>query len=147
MGADPYREVFDPIRGNETRKGIEISPGQGLDQGQITQRQSPAVAGLTTRLGVRVPPPERLPKLYYFYILYAESLERYYTGISSGPEKRLHFHDISRKGWTRRGRPWKLVFTKSFPVKSAALRTERFVKAQKSVEFIQKVIYGEVTLD
>ena len=51
---------------------------------------------------------------YALYILYSQSLDIYYKGISHHPELRLKYHNSSSKGWTKRGRPWILVFCKYF---------------------------------
>ena len=79
----------------------------------------------------------------YLYILYSDKLEKYYTGISRDPEERLLYHNTSQKGWTKRGRPWKLIFTLEFSDRISAQRAERFVKSQKSKGFIKKLISGE----
>ena len=68
----------------------------------------------------KIPPPELLSKpqetlfeafylltmkRYFLYILFSEKIDQYYIGISQDPHTRLHFHNTSNKGWTRRGRP------------------------------------------
>ncbi len=80
---------------------------------------------------------------YYLYILYSQRLDRYYIGISHDPEMRLHYHNSFPRGWTGRGRPWILAFSKKFPDKQTAHRWELFVKKQKSRELLQKIISGE----
>ncbi|GBE26198.1 GIY-YIG nuclease superfamily protein [bacterium BMS3Bbin03] len=82
-------------------------------------------------------------KSYYLYILFSEKLSRYYIGISYDPELRLHFHNTSHKGWTRRGRPWHLVFKKDFSDRKEAQYWEDWLKRQKSHSVIEKVIQGE----
>ncbi|MFC1619844.1 GIY-YIG nuclease family protein [Candidatus Neomarinimicrobiota bacterium] len=84
---------------------------------------------------------------YYLYILYSDSLRRYYTGVSHDPELRLKYHNSNPKGWTRRGRPWRLVFTKAYHDRTSSMKAERFVKGQKSQVFIEKLVSGEYTLD
>ena len=80
---------------------------------------------------------------YFLYILYSESIDRYYTGISHDPEMRLHYHNNSDKGWTHRGRPWKLVFTNEFENKSDALKWERKLKRIKKRFIIELIVKGE----
>ncbi len=84
---------------------------------------------------------------YSLYILYSEKIDQYYVGISQEPATRLHAHNTAPTGWTQRGRPWKLVFQQSLGPKREALRVERFVKAQKSKQFIERILTGEVTLE
>ena len=68
---------------------------------------------------------------YYLYILFSDSIDRYYIGISHDPAMRLHYHNTSNKGWTRRGRPWELVFTKEFDNKADAQEWESKLKSIK----------------
>ncbi|RKZ34729.1 hypothetical protein DRQ33_01480 [bacterium] len=35
---------------------------------------------------------------HYLYILYSNSLDKYYIGVSKNPKVRLHFHNTSTKG-------------------------------------------------
>jgi len=87
-----------------------------------------------------------MERVYWLYILHSASIDRYYVGISHDPKQRLHYHNTAKTGWTKRGRPWRLVFKQKIGTKEAALRIERFVKAQKSQQFIQRIIQGEVVL-
>ena len=77
---------------------------------------------------------------YYLYILYSESLNSYYTGITNNPVQRLEYHNRQNKGWSRRGRPWILVFQKEFNSKSEAIYWERWIKKQKNRSLIEKII-------
>ena len=82
-------------------------------------------------------------KPYYLYILHSEILNRYYIGISTDPEQRLHFHNNGHKGWTLRGRPWKLVFQKRFESKQQARLWEQKIKNLKSRQIIEKIIQNQ----
>ena len=88
-----------------------------------------------------------MSEIYYLYILHSDSLDQFYVGVSYDPEARWVYHNSSKKGWTRRGRPWRLVFKHEFPNRSEAQKAERFVRAQRSTAFIRKVISGAFTLD
>ncbi|TVL98087.1 MAG: excinuclease ABC subunit C, partial [Candidatus Brocadia sp. WS118] len=79
---------------------------------------------------------------YYLYILYSEKIDRYYIGASYNPEERLQYHNTFPKGWTRRGRPWKLMYSKPFPTKEEAMKWERWIKQQKDRRIIQSIIDG-----
>ncbi|RMF58416.1 MAG: GIY-YIG nuclease family protein [Calditrichaeota bacterium] len=81
--------------------------------------------------------------LHYLYIIYSASLDEYYTGVSHDPEVRLGYHNSFPKGYTRRGRPWRLEFTKGFVTREEALKWERWIKRQKDRKLIEKIIRGE----
>jgi len=79
----------------------------------------------------------------FLYILYSESVNKYYIGISNNPQRRLHYHNTSKKGWTRRGRPWILVFAKQFDSKQLAQDRETWIKKQKNNTIIDKIVAGD----
>lgn len=83
---------------------------------------------------------------YFLYILKSKAANKYYTGISQNPEKRLFFHNTAEKGFTSRYRPWKIVFTKEYETKETALAMERKVKSWKSKIIIEKLLNGEIKL-
>ena len=80
---------------------------------------------------------------YFLYILYSESIDHYYIGISENPELRLQRHNTFKTGWTKQGRPWKLVFTKVFESKQSAAKWEIWIKSQKKKSIIEKIINNQ----
>jgi len=80
---------------------------------------------------------------YYLYVLYSSSINQYYIGVSNNPEQRVQYHNTAHKGWTRRGRPWGLVYMKSFSSKRDAMKWEKWVKLQKKRSIIKKIIANE----
>ena len=82
--------------------------------------------------------------MYYVYILYSESGDRYYKGMSQNPENRLRYHNAKEKGYTSRYRPWKLVWKKAYETKQEALNVEQQLKKWKSRVMIERVIQGDI---
>ncbi|PKD43035.1 GIY-YIG nuclease family protein [Rhodohalobacter barkolensis] len=79
--------------------------------------------------------------MFYTYIIFSKSKNRYYTGYtSSTPQDRLNRHNNGMTPSTKSGIPWELVFFKSFDSKSDAIKFENFIKRQKSQIFIKKLI-------
>ena len=78
--------------------------------------------------------------MHFVYIIQSLKDGSYYIGYSVNPENRLAKHNRTHKGYTSRKRPWKIVYTKEFSNKTEALKREKFLKAQKSREFIEKLI-------
>ena len=62
---------------------------------------------------------------YYLYILKSETIDKYYTGVSTNPESRLAYHNTKEKGFTSKYRPWEIVFKQEFESKELALVAER----------------------
>ncbi len=84
--------------------------------------------------------------MYYVYILYSESGDRYYRGMSQNPENRLEYHNTKETGFTSRYRPWKLVWKKGYETKKEALAAEQKLKRWKSRTMTERVISGEIEL-
>ncbi len=70
--------------------------------------------------------------MYFFYILYSESIDKYYVGHTSNLEERLRKHNTNHKGFTGKTSDWKIVYSEQFATKSEAFAREREVKAWKS---------------
>lgn len=67
--------------------------------------------------------------MYYLYILKCAD-KTLYTGIAVDLQKRLKEHNFSKLGakYTRSRRPLKLVYSKKFKSRSAALKAEFKIK-------------------
>ena len=83
---------------------------------------------------------------YYLYILKSKSADRFYTGISQNPRKRLEYHNTIEKGFTSRYRPWEIVLIKEYNSKKEALTAEKKIKSWKSRKMIEKMINGKIEL-
>jgi len=71
-------------------------------------------------------------KPYFVYVLWSASGRRFYIGISEDPSHRLQQHNSGNfAAWTKRYRPWELVFAEMHPSYSDARRRELELKAQK----------------
>ena len=72
--------------------------------------------------------------MYYIYILYSESSDRFYVGHSNDPHRRLIEHNTKPfNTYTSKHRPWILKSIWQCGVReSDAIKVERFIKKQKS---------------
>jgi len=84
---------------------------------------------------------------YWLYILQSERRETFYTGSSDEPHKRLLYHNAESKGYTRRYRPWNIVYTHPFDSKEKALQAEKIVKSWKSKKMIRMLIEGTIDIN
>ena len=80
--------------------------------------------------------------MYYLYIFYSESADKYYVGRSANPWQRLEQH-LSNSGdkYTGSYKDWKLaaVFEVS-QFKGDADKIEKFIKKQKSRRLIETIL-------
>jgi putative endonuclease len=78
---------------------------------------------------------------YFFYILYSQSLDRYYYGYTSETlERRLANHLSNHSGFTGKAKDWQVAYFETYATKSEAFAREREVKAWKSRAMVQELI-------
>ena len=79
-------------------------------------------------------------EMYYVYILYSRTKDRYYVGYTHNIEIRLSKHNAGATPSTRGGRPWELVYSEEYTDKSSALFREREIKSKKSRKYIEHLV-------
>ena len=80
--------------------------------------------------------------MFYVYILYSESADRYYIGHTDEPDRRLEEHNtVIKNSYTAKFRPWirKACFEVS-ESRGEAKRVETYLKRMKSRKLIEKLI-------
>jgi putative endonuclease len=66
---------------------------------------------------------------YCVYVLYSERNAKIYIGYTTDLISRMKFHnEISKTGWSRNFRPWKVIYVEVFKEKSEALKRESALK-------------------
>ncbi len=78
--------------------------------------------------------------MFFVYILYSSSRNRYYIGSTSDLGKRLAKHNTNHKGFTGKVGDWTTVYTERFNSRSQALTRESQIKSWKSRKMIEKLI-------
>ena len=81
--------------------------------------------------------------MFFLYILYSESADRYYVDYTSNMDLRLkqHNENFGSNSYTSIYRPWKIAaLFKCGEDKSAALKLEQFIKKQHSRNLLIKLI-------
>ena len=86
-----------------------------------------------------------VPMEQVVYILHSEKHNKIYIGCTSNLIARFHSHNkLSNKGWTKRYRPWRVIYIESFSDKKDAFAREKFLKSGKGREFIHHSILPEI---
>jgi putative endonuclease len=75
--------------------------------------------------------------MYFVYILYSNSLNRYYVGYTSNLDERLTEHNSGVSSYTRKGIPWVLMYSETFDNKTDAIKRENYIKRMKSRKYIE----------
>ena len=78
--------------------------------------------------------------MYFTYILYSETIGKYYIGSCENVQERLKRHLSNHAGYTAKAKDWIIVHQEPFSTKSDALGREKEIKAWKSAKRIQKLI-------
>ena len=80
--------------------------------------------------------------MYYLYIIYSSSLDKFYTGETTDVQERLlkHNQHTYQKAFTKAADDWEIKLQKRCENKSDAIYLEQFIKRMKSRKFVQKII-------
>ncbi len=79
--------------------------------------------------------------MFTVYVLYSEKFDKIYIGFTSDLTTRVKSHnELGTKGWTIRYRPWVILYTEQYELKSLALKREKELKSGSGREFIWSLI-------
>ncbi|RLC51638.1 MAG: hypothetical protein DRZ79_02460 [Candidatus Cloacimonadota bacterium] len=78
--------------------------------------------------------------IFYTYVLYSSSTDKYYIGYTSNIDKRLTKHNNGNSRSTKAGIPWKLVHLEKYETKTEAIKREYEIKRTKSRKYIENLI-------
>ncbi len=70
-----------------------------------------------------------LSAMYFVYILYSETHQRFYVGQTNNIEKRIARHNSGNVISTKFYRPWKLIYNESVSTREEAMRLEKWYKS------------------
>jgi putative endonuclease len=70
--------------------------------------------------------------MYFLYILYSQSRDKYYVGSTKDLLERLRRHRSNHKGFTGTASDWELAYSAQYSSKREVLVREKEVKSWKS---------------
>ncbi|MHB1686583.1 MAG: GIY-YIG nuclease family protein [Ignavibacteriaceae bacterium] len=71
------------------------------------------------------------------YILFSQTVNKYYIGSTNNILRRLDEHNSRQTSSTKAGVPWKIIFMKEFVLKSDAIKLEYKLKKMKSRKYLE----------
>ncbi|MCB0371726.1 MAG: GIY-YIG nuclease family protein [Muricauda sp.] len=77
---------------------------------------------------------------FFVYIIYSESVDRYYVGHCQNLEDRMGRHNGGRSKYTKMATDWEEKYTESFSTRGEAMIREREIKKKKSRKYIEFLI-------
>ncbi len=81
--------------------------------------------------------------MYFTYILYSSSLDKFYTGYTEDLELRILRHNSGWGKFSSKGIPWRLVYSEQFKTKTEAIKRENEIKKKKSRKYIVELIANQ----
>lgn len=78
--------------------------------------------------------------MFYIYIIYSKTLDKYYVGSCQNIEQRLKDHLNSRSKFTKVAKDWVLKHSEAFNTRSEAYQRELQIKKMKSRKYIETLI-------
>jgi putative endonuclease len=79
--------------------------------------------------------------MFTTYVLYSVSYDKIYIGYTSDMVERLKSHNaLATKGYTIKFRPWIIVYSEDFELKSDAMKREKELKSSRGRNFIREHI-------
>ncbi len=79
--------------------------------------------------------------LFYVYLLYSPSGNKYYVGQTDDLTYRLLVHnELGSGSYTSRYRPWELKWWMEVPSRSLAMQVEQYIKGRKSRTYLERLI-------
>jgi putative endonuclease len=75
--------------------------------------------------------------MFYVYILFSESLQKYYVGFTSNIENRLEHHNSRQNKWSKKGVPWEMVHFIAIEGRANAMNLERKIKNMGAKRFLE----------
>ncbi len=78
-----------------------------------------------------------------FFAYALQSEEGYhYTGHAENLDLRLVFHEFHTTHYTKKGKNWRVVYSKEFATRSEAMKHEKWLKSGVGREWLTKNIAG-----
>jgi putative endonuclease len=79
--------------------------------------------------------------MFTVYVLYSAGFNKIYVGFTSDLQTRFLFHNqYAKKGWTKRFRPWLIIYSEDHFTKEKAMERERELKTARGRKFIWEKI-------
>ena len=78
--------------------------------------------------------------MYYVYILYSASKDKYYVGQSDDIVNRVTSHNSGISPYTSMTNDWEMVYKEEYSTRNEAIRRENAIKRKKSRQYIEWLV-------
>jgi len=77
------------------------------------------------------------------YVLYSKKFDEIYVGFTSNLIARFLSHNKFGKGYTKRYRPWLVIYVEFFNCKTQAMQREKELKSSRGRHFIKYTLLNK----
>ncbi len=95
----------------------------------------------------RVVEPRRIGQyMYYTYILKSELKRKSYVGHTNNIQRRLLEHNEGKNTFTKKYRPWRIIYVEQFKNEQEAINKEKYFKSHAGRKIMKKLFeeYGSI---
>ena len=78
--------------------------------------------------------------MFYIYILFSSTLNKYYIGYTADLSKRLEDHNSGISSFTSKANDWILKYSEPFATRELAMKREKEIKKKKSRSYLEWLI-------
>ena len=82
--------------------------------------------------------------MFYTYILKSDSYKKTYVGHTNDINKRIDEHNCGKSIFSRRYRPWKLIYKEEFLNEAESIKKEKYFKSRTGRRWIKKHLFADV---
>lgn len=75
--------------------------------------------------------------MYYVYVLKSKNFNRYYTGQTDDINTRLLLHNNGSVCWTKRYKPWEIIYTEEYDTREESVNREKYLKSHAGRNWIK----------
>jgi len=75
-------------------------------------------------------------EMYHTYILYSNSVRKYYTGQTEDLGRRIQEHNRGKTAFMKSGIPWVILYSKEFDNRAEAVKLEGTIKKRGAARFL-----------
>jgi len=79
--------------------------------------------------------------MFYTYILLSKIADKTYTGHTINLEKRLKKHNNGKEVFSKRYKPWKIIYSESFLNEVESIKREKYFKSATGRRWMKKNLF------
>ena len=77
--------------------------------------------------------------MFWVYVLKSQDHNKFYTGQTDNLERRLQEHNEGKSIYSRRYRPWRVVYTETYGTAVEAISREQYLRSAAGRRWLKKL--------